>query len=462
MHQLQQVLSLLDERIAAQTNAILHHPRFQALESAWRGVLYLVRTRADYDARAGIIIKVIHTTWRELARDLIRAIEFDQSQLFQRLYSDEYDMPGGQPFGVLLGNYQVSHRGHDGVSSDDVPILRAASAVASAALCPIIMGVSPRLFGIDSFADLAPTLDVAALFQQAEYNQWQTLRQEEDSRFLGLVLPTTLMRLPYWPDGSRREQIVFRETVSNASDYLWGNACFAFGGILIRAFANTGWFADIRGGEHEFGEGGVVRLLRYAPHNFDRMPNRFGSDFTQAATAVELDDRMERQLAQQGLIPLCSQGQLGVSVFYSNSSLYSPTLHAAGVMRQGTTTDIHAANSRLAAMLQYVLCAARFGHYIKMIGREKIGSVLTAQQCQTLFQRWLNEYTTASETESESLKARYPLSESRITVSAMPGRIGIMNCVIQLKPHFQLDQLISSIQIITELSVRTSASQSEV
>lgn len=443
--QLMQVLSAIDACIAAAVNEILHHPKFQALESAWRGLRHVVNTQSDYDERLAVKIKVLHITWLELARDVTRAIEFDQSNIYQRLYSDEFDTPGGEPFGVVLANYKISHKAHQGAVADDVAVLRETSAVAAAALCPFIFGADAKLFGLNRFSEMAPTLDLDTLFQQAEYTAWRALRAQENSRFLGVTLPETLMRLPYAVDGTRNDPVVFEEQTETMDAYLWGNACFAFGGILVRAFANTGWFADIRGGEHAFGEGGVVRFLQYATHSLGPSVDNFSVDFTRSATQVRLDDLMERKLAQHGLVPLCSYAGFGVSVFYSNSSL-----HMADTK---VTSEIHAINSRMSAMLQYILCAARFGHYIKVIGREKVGSVVSAEECQRIFQNWLNQYTTASEAGSESLKAKYPLGESNVRISQVPGRIGIFNCIIHLKPHFQLDQLISSIQIVTELSV---------
>lgn len=188
----------------------------------------------------------------------------------------------------------------------------------------------------------------------------------------------------------------------------------------------------------------MVRALNYAPHVLGPPADQFPIDFSRAATEVMFDDVFERQLAQNGFIPLCSYAGAGVSIFYSNSSLHMAT---------GAASEIHAVNARMSAMLQYILCAARFGHYIKVIGREKVGSVVSALDCQRIFQNWLNQYTTASEAGSESLKAKYPLGESLVRITQIPGKIGIFNCVIHLKPHFQLDQLISSIQIVTELAL---------
>lgn len=268
----------------------------------------------------------------------------------------------------------------------------------------------------------------------------------ESTRFVGLTLPEMLMREPYRADGTRAENFNYNERTLNAdSDYVWGNACFAFGSVLIRAFANTGWFADIRGGVHEFGEGGVVRGMRYS-----RFETDISNNAAQPTTKLQIDDYLERELSDLGFIPMCSYFGSEISAFYSNSSLHDPAEY---------TTEIAKTNARLSAMIQYMLCVSRFGHYLKVIGRDRIGSIISAQDCQRVFQNWLNQYTTSSEGASNVLKARYPLSESRVEIHEQPGRIGYFTCVVHLKPHFQLDQLVSSIKLVTELAVGTVGSQ---
>lgn len=430
----------IDRLISRQLDAILHHPKFQELEASWRGLAYLVDTEAEYDENLSVKIKVLNLSWQELAKDVTRALEFDQSNLFHKLYSAEFGTPGGEPFGVVLGDYQISHRPRPGVAANDIEVLREVSRIATAALCPFITSASSSLFGYDGFQEMTSCDDLQNHFQQQEFISWRVLRNDEHARFLGLTLPRTLMREPYRYDGTREETFAYQEDVSSdLSHYLWGNACYAFGSVLVRAFAGTGWFADIRGGIHEFGEGGVVRHLVYSRFNDDRA--RLA---TRAATDVQIDDFTERELSDLGFIPLCSYHSSEHSVFYSNSSAHEPT-HCSN--------EIASINAKLSAMIQYILCASRFGHYIKLIGRDKIGSFVNAQDCERQLQNWLNQYTTSSEGASAELKARYPLASSRVKITEQPGRPGHFTCIMHLQPHFQLDQLVSSIRLVTELAV---------
>jgi len=438
----QQAILTIDKLVSKQIDEVLHHPKFQKLEASWRGLQYLVDTEADYDEELTVKVKMLNASWKEVGKDVSRAIEFDQSQLFQRVYSDEFDMPGGEPFGVILGDYQISHRPKPGAPVTDIETLKELSHVATAALCPFITGVDSALFGLDSLREFGYPMDLQQIFSQKEYAKWRALRQSESTRFVGLTLPDMLMRQPYRDDGTRAEHFVYHENSQRAQeDYLWGNSCYAFGGILIRAFANTGWFADIRGGIHEYGEGGVVRDLRYSRFDMDS-----AAIATRTATSIQIDDFLERELSELGFIPLCSYHSAENSTFYSNSSLHEPPNYSS---------DIANANARLSAMIQYMLCVSRFGHYIKVIGRDKVGSFISAQDCKRVFQNWLNQYTTASDQSSAVLKARYPLAESKVDVHEQPGKPGYFTCVIHLKPHFQLDQLVSSIKLVTELAVGT-------
>lgn len=430
----------IDKLICKQLDEILHQPKFTKLEASWRGVIHLLDAQSDYDEELTVKVKVLNASWAEVSRDLSRAIEFDQSQLFQRIYSDEFDTPGGEPYGVLLGDYYISHRFQSGSTANDIDTVKELADIATAALCPFITGVQASLFGLDSARDLGQPINLTEVFKQKEYVRWQSLRKSESTRFVGLTLPEMLMRKPYKSDGRRDEVFHYSETTVHADrDFVWGNACFAFGSVLIRAFANTGWFADIRGGIHDFGEGGVVRNMRYAAFETDVSNNA-----ARPTTKVQIDDYLERELSDFGFIPMCSYFGSEITAFYSNSSLHEPAAYSSEIART---------NARLSSMIQYMLCVSRFGHYLKIIGRDRIGSIISAQDCQRVFQNWLNQYTTSSEGASNVLKARYPLSESRVEIHEQPGRVGYFTCVVHLKPHFQLDQLVSSIKLVTELAV---------
>lgn len=436
----QQAYLSINKIINQQLDAVLHDPDFKRLEASWRGLQYLTDIESDYDENLTIKIKALNVNWQELGKDLTRAIEFDQSSIFKRIYSDEFDTPGGEPFGVILGDYAITHRPRKRVSASDVDVIKHMSDVATAALCPFITGVDPSLFGLDSLRELGYPLNLSEIFKQKEYFQFNQLRTYESTRFVGLTLPDMLMRQPYSDDDTRQQGFHYHERVDNPdSDLLWGNSCYSFGSVLIRAFANTGWFADIRGGVHDFGEGGVVRHLNYAKNRFEK-----NNISPRSATNTQVDDFLERELSDLGFIPLCSYHSVENSVYYSNSSLHKSAEYK---------TDIATANAKLSAMIQYMMCVSRFGHYVKVIGRDKIGSFTGPEECQRIFQNWLNQYTTSSDSNSSELKARYPLSMSKVEVKEKPGSPGNYSCIMHLQPHFQLDQLVSSIKLVTELAV---------
>jgi type VI secretion system protein ImpD len=432
-------VAAIDALINAQVNAILHQPQFQRLEASWRGLLYLAE-RAEAEGDPDIKIKILNVSWRELERDFERASEFDQSQLFRKVYDQEFGMPGGEPFGVLIGDYEVRPRPTQGYAHDDLAILRSISQVAAAAFCPFISGVHPAFFGVDSFATLEQRLDHAHTFEQLDYLKWRSLRDTEDSRFLGLVLPRMLMRVPYEDDGTRLDGFHFREDVRgpDRDKYLWGNAAFAFGGVLMRAFSQAGWLADIRGVQRGIDGGGLVTSL--AAHHFGT--DRRGVA-VKSSTDVVITDRLEKELADLGFISLCDCNDTEFSAFYSNQSTQKPKKYD----RLPATT-----NARISAMLQYMLCVSRFAHYIKVLGREKIGTFTTAEAFEKYLHDWVINYVTSDLEASLETKSRFPLREAKVQVFEQPGKPGSYQCVMHLAPHYELDELIAAVRIATELA----------
>ena len=430
-------IAWIDRLLNDQVNAILHAPRFQQLEASWRGLVYLVR-QGENDDR--VKIRLLDVSWAELCRDLDRAIEFDQSTLFHKVYTEEFGMPGGEPYGILVGDYAVQHRRSADHPTDDVAALKAASQVAAAAFSPLIVGASPVMFGLDSFTELGVPIDLEGTFRQPEYLRWRSFQETEDARFVGITAPRILMRLPYRDDTRRTDGFRFTERVDapNASGYLWGNAAYAFAAVVIRAYSSYGWFADIRGSERDALTGGLVTDLPVMS---------FGTDAAGIAikisTDVSIGERQEMELAGLGFIPLSKAKDTDYSVFYSNQSVQRPKRYD----RSPATM-----NAQLSAMLQYILCVSRFSQYIKVIGRDRIGRFSTPEECQDLLYRWLMSYSIANPNASMEQKARYPLSEVAVQVRERPGSPGEFLCTAHLKPHFQLDQVVSSFQLVTELN----------
>jgi type VI secretion system ImpC/EvpB family protein len=442
--QLSRDLARIDQLLSAQVNAVLHHPRFQRLESGWRGLAHLVMQASEardslHSDRheSDVKVRVYHLTKRELSRDLENAVDFDQSTLFKRVYSDGFGTLGGEPMGVLIGDYDFCHQIDREHRVDDVATLSRISEVAAAAFCPFITAASPELFALDGFSLLDQPIGLASVFRQPDYIKWQSFRESEDAQFVGLTLPRVMMRLPYDDDGGRRDGFRFTEEVGaeDSERYLWGNAAYAFGGVLVRAFGTSRWFAEIRGLARPAIAGGEVTGM---DTDWSR-PEARGL-VSKALTEVAIDEERQRELTDLGIIPLCSMSHSPRAVFYTNASAHKPKTYVDAV----ATT-----NARISAMLQYVLCASRFAHYLKVIARNKLGTVADAQALEDELDKWLSEYVTKDALAPAETKARFPLREKQLRIEEQPGRPGHYRMVMHLLPHYQLDELQASLRLTT-------------
>lgn len=432
------MLVRLDRLLNEQLNAILHHPEFQALEANWRGLLMLADQAAESDNEGLVKVRFLDLSWKLLRKDLTRSIEFDHSRLFAKIYSEEFGNPGGEPFGLLLGAYTISHRTEGGQSNMD--ILKELARVGAAAFAPVIVNADPSFFGVDHFADLTAVSDLESHFNQPELVKWRSLRQEEDARFLGITMPRMMMRPPHLGPGQGIESFRFRESGSNvARDYLWGPACFGFGTVAIRAFCESGWFAYIRGYRPERVAHGVVDNLPSIQKTTGTgalFPSRNAVDW-------QITDRMERALADEGFMPLSPLANTEMLTFHSVPSVQLPATYGK------PAADMSA---RLSAMLHYTLCVSRFAHYLKVMGRDRVGGYRTPEGCEEQLRKWLRSYTMDSEGASDEMRARFPLRDAHVSVRTRIGDPGKFYSVIRLQPHFQIDQLVTGMKLITELT----------
>ncbi|TVZ38903.1 type VI secretion system protein ImpD [Alteromonadaceae bacterium 2753L.S.0a.02] len=426
----------IDELINEQLNAIIHHARFKKLESSWRGLWYLV---IQAEGIRNLKIKVLDATWGDVTKDIERALDFDQSQLYNKIYSEEYGTPGGEPYGVLIGDYEITHKPTAAHPYDDISTLTGLADVCSAAFTPFMAAASPALLGVDRFADLGQGVKLADVFAQAEYIRWRSLREKPEARFIGLTLPKILMRTPYEKNRSSFKGLAFRENVTGDAleSYVWGNAAYAFGGILIREFASVGWFGHIRGVPRDLLGGGLVTNLPIDYFATDREGIAY-----KPSTDILITDSLEREISELGMVPLCHCYNTPFSAFYSNQSVQA---RARG---KGSAKDV---NYKLSTMLQHVLCASRVAHYIKIMIRDKVGSFMSAEECQTFLRAWLVKYTTGRHDLEWEQQARYPLREADVTVREHPEKPGQYLCVIHLIPHYQVDQMVSELELVTEL-----------
>src|SRR5581483_469338 len=310
--EIDRVIAAIDDLVTDQVNAVIHHPRFQALEASWRNVRRLVET-AGQNPR--IKIKVLDISWAEVCRDLQRAIEFDATQLFRKIYEEEFGMPGGEPYGLVIGDYQVAHRRLVGSNTDDIAALQELSRIGAAAFAPVVVGAAPELFGLDSFAEFFLPRDLPANFRLPEFQRWSRFQDTDDARFIGIALPRILARQGYRDDDTRIDGFRFAEDVYSHDAVLWGNAAYAFAGVVIRAFDASGWFTHIRGGVLGIEHGGLVEDLDIPW--FETDAENVAPIFPAETIIRDVD---ESTLSELGFIPMVRANGTSLGVFCGNAS----------------------------------------------------------------------------------------------------------------------------------------------
>lgn len=419
-------IAQIDQLLTDQLNEVLHEASFQKLEGSWRGLNYLVM---NTETGVNLKLRLLNITQKELLNDLEKAVEFDQSQLFKKLYEEEYGTFGGHPYTMLVGDYEF------GRHPQDMALLEKISNVAAAAHAPFIAAASPKLFDMDSFTDLGIPRDLAKVFESLELIKWRSFRDSEDSRYVALVLPHILMRLPYGAETVPVEGLNFEEDVDGKdhAKYLWGNPAFALTQRITTAFANYKWCAAIRGVEG----GGTVEGLPTHTFNTDE-----GDIALKCPTEIAITDRREKELNDMGFISLIHCKGTDYAAFFGGQTTQKPKIY---------DTPQANANARLSTVLPYILASSRFAHYIKAIMRDKVGSFLTAENVSAFLNRWIGNYVLGKDDAGQEVKARYPLREARVDVTEISGKPGCYKAIVFLRPHFQLEELTTSIRLVAEL-----------
>jgi type VI secretion system protein ImpD/type VI secretion system protein ImpC len=431
-------IAALDALISAQLDAILHHPRLLRLEGTWRGLHWLVE--ANEDPRR-VKMRVLQAGWAEICRDLERAPEFDRSTMFRLIYEEEFGMPGGEPYGVLVVDHEMRHRPAPGAPTDDVGAVAQLAAIGAAAFAPVVLGAHPALLEVDGWPELQAVQDVTAPLGGPEHQRWRGLAARADLRFVGLTLPRLLARPPWRDDPARLDRFRYAERAADWTQRVWMSAAYAFAASACRAFAQHGWPADVRGVETDRPGGGLVENLPAEP--FASGP---AEAWSRIAAEISLTDRQERALVDAGLIPVCALPYSREMVFGALRSLQAPARH------MGATAAAADASARLSAQLNAMLCAARFAHYLKVIGRDMVGSFQTARDIQDRLHEWLQRYVNSNRNATGEQRARYPLTEGRILVEEKPGKPGVYGCTVHLRPHHQLDDVSATFILLTEIS----------
>lgn len=419
-------IAQVDHLISMQLNEILHHPNLQKLESAWRGLKYLLD---QSETSSNLKIKVLNASKKDLLRDLQRAPEFDQSALFQKIYEDGFGVFGGEPFGALIGDFEI------GKHPEDMEFLEKISQVAAGAHAPFLTAASPELLNMQSFTQLGDPRDIGKIFDSTEYAKWKSFRASEDSRYVALTMPRILMRLPYGRDTKPVDGFNYEEGVDGAdhSKYLWGNAAYALGARITSSFAKYGWCAAIRGAE----AGGLVEGLPAHTFHTDE-----GDVALKCPTEIAITDRREKELADQGLAPLVHCKGTDYAAFFSVQSSNKPKKYDKPEAN---------ANARLSAQIPYIMAVSRFAHYLKAIMRDKIGGFMSRSECEKFLNQWIAQYVVLDDNAGPTVKAEHPLREAHVEVTEVAGKPGVYRAIAFLRPHFQLDELTVSLRLVAEL-----------
>ena len=429
LNSIEAMIAAIDAKLTEQVNLIIHQEDFQQIESAWRGLHYMVNnTETDEMLK----IKVFNISKKDLAKTLkkFRGTAWDQSPIFKKVYEEEYGQFGGEPFGLLVGDYYFDH------SPMDTQLLGDIAAVAAGAHAPFIAAANPTVMQMDSWSELANPRDLTKIFQTPEYAAWKSLRESEDARYLGLAMPRFLARLPYGAKTEPVEEFGFEEDVAGAesSSYTWCNAAYAMATNITRAFKMYGWTTRIRVIE----SGGAVEGL--PAHTF---PTDDGGVAMKCPTEIAISDRREAELARNGFMPLIHKKNSDFAAFIGAQSLQKP---------QEYDDPAATANANLSARLPYIFASCRFAHYLKCMVRDKIGSTKTKAQLQSWLQNWLNNYVDGDPDNSmEEYKATHPLADGRVEIEESEDNPGYYSAKFFLKPHYQLEGVNVSLRLVSRM-----------
>jgi type VI secretion system protein ImpC len=409
-----QMIAEIDRKLSAQLDEVVHHEDFQKMESAWRGLKFTVDAT---DFRENIKLELLNVSKDDLLEDFEDSPELVKSGLYKHVYTAEYGQFGGEPVGAMIANYDF------GPGPQDIKLLRSIAGVAAMAHAPFIAAAGPKFFGVDDFQGIPNLKDLKSIFEGPQYTKWQSFRETEDARYVGLTLPRFLLRLPYDPENNPVKAFNYNEDVhGNHKSYLWGNTSFAFATRLADSFAQYRWCPNIIGPA----SGGTVEDLKL--HQYESM----GEITTKIPTEVLISDRKEFELAEEGFIALTMRKGSDNAAFFSANSVQKPKFF--GGTAEGKAAET---NYKLGTQLPYIFIVSRLAHYIKVLQREQIGSWKNRGDLERELNNWLRQYISGSDTVSAGVRGRRPLREAQITVEDVEGDPGWYKVGMKVRPHFK-------------------------
>ncbi|WP_394560115.1 type VI secretion system contractile sheath large subunit [Aquipseudomonas alcaligenes] len=408
------MIAEIDAKLSRQMDEILHHADFQALESSWRGLKLLV-DRTNF--RENTKLEILNASKQDLLDDFEDSPEITQSGLYKHIYTAEYGQFGGQPVGAIVANYFFDP------SSPDIKCMQHVAAVACMSHAPFIAAAGPKFFGLESFTGLPNLKDLKDHFEGPQFAKWQSFREREDARYVGLTLPRFLLRNPYDPEENPVKTFVYKENVAGDHEhYLWGNTAYTFASKLTDSFAKFRWCPNIIGPQ----SGGAVEDLPL--HHFESM----GEIETKIPTEVLVSDRREYELAEEGFIALTMRKGSDNAAFFSANSTQKPKFF--GISEEGKTAEL---NYKLGTQLPYLFIVNRLAHYLKVLQREQIGAWKERTDLELELNKWIRQFVADQENPSSEVRSRRPLRAAQVIVSDVEGEPGWYRVSLNVRPHFK-------------------------
>jgi type VI secretion system protein ImpC len=424
-------IAALDQQISRQVDQILHHKEFQKLESAWRGLKFLV-DRTDF--RQNIRISLLSVTKDELRDDFLDAPDITFSGLYQHVYTSEYGQHGGTPYSAIIGNYDF------GPGAPDVSLLRSIASVSAMSHAPFIAAAGPQFFGIESFTGIPRLKDLKANFEQPQFTAWRSFRDSDDSRYVGLTMPRFLLRMPYGKDNPVKSFNHEESVTGDHEHYLWGNTSYAFATRLTDSFAKYGWCPNIIGPRG----GGQVDELPV--HLFQSLQ---GDLAVKIPTEVLVSEPREVELADEGFITLTMRKGSDNACFFSANSCQKPKYF--GQSDEGKRAET---NYKLGTQLPYMFVISRLAHYIKVIQREALGSFKERIDLEKDLNQWIRQYVSDQDSPQPGVRARKPLRQAKVTVEDVPGEPGWYKVDLKVVPHIKYMGAFFTLSLVGKLDTK--------
>lgn len=433
-------IAKIDQAVSKQLTKVLHGAELQELEGSWRGLQYMV---ANTDISTSQKIKVFNASKADIQKDFNKILEPEQSALFDKIYESEFGTPGGEPYGLFIGDYNF------GNNAKDIDFMTKMSGICATAFAPFVAAAAPSALGLDTWEELSKPKDLEKIARSHEFAQWNNFRDSEDSRFVTLTMPRTLARVPYNDKTNPAEGFTFNEVEydnkgrakkMNHDEFTWMNAAYVMGTKMTKSFAETGWCTKIRGAE---GGGKVTGLPTFSFTSDD------GDIDMKCPTEIAITDRREKELANLGFMPLSHYKKTDYAVFFGAQTAQRPKVYEE---------DAATENAAISAKLPYMMVTSRIAHHVKIMGRDKIGSLTSVNKVESDLNRWMKKYINTNSESADGLKYRFPLAEGKITVEEIPGSIGSYHAVAYMKPWLPLEELSTSLRLVANIP---SASGSE-